>query len=260
VRGDEELFAWVMGWFAALIPAADEKLGTSLVLRGTQGTGKTIVGRVIGSLLGHHYALVADSRYIVGRFNSHLANCLLLQLDEATWGGDHAAAGKLKDLITGEYQYIEYKGREPVKVKNYVRLLVTGNNSWLVPAGLEERRFAVLDVGEGKRQDTLLPGDRGELDAAAARRCSATCSTSISPTSRCADPATAALAEQKVSVAVAEQHWWLDILNRGTLPGRPWVYVFPSLPLCRREFERLTGDDSSWDDSAPERWTEEVAR
>jgi hypothetical protein len=151
--GDEALFAWVMGWFAQLVQRPTEKLGTSLVLRGAQGTGKTIVGRIIGSLLGPHYALVADSRYIVGRFNAHLANCLMLQLDEATWGGDHAAAGKLKDLITGDYQYIEYKGKEPVRVKNYVRLLVTGNNNWLVPAGLEERRFAVLDVNDDRRQN-----------------------------------------------------------------------------------------------------------
>ena len=34
-----------------------------------------------------------------------------------------------------------------------MRLLVTGNHDWLVPAGLEERRFAVLDVGEACMQD-----------------------------------------------------------------------------------------------------------
>jgi hypothetical protein len=151
------------------------------VLRGTQGTGKTIVGRIIGSLLGPHYALVADSRFIVGRFNSHLANCLLLQLDEATWGGNHDAAGKLKDLVTGEWQFIEYKGREPVKVKNYVRLLITGNNSWLVPAGIEERRFAVLDVGESARQNhAYFQAIEDEFQPAAARRCSRSCSSSIS--------------------------------------------------------------------------------
>lgn len=220
-NGDERLFAWVMGWFASLIQHPTEKLGTSLVLRGTQGTGKTIVGRVIGSLLGHHYALVADSRYIVGRFNSHLANCLLLQLDEATWGGDHAAAGKLKDLVTGEYQYIEYKGREPVKVRNYVRLLVTGNNNWLVPAGLEERRFAVLDVGEGKRQDNrYFQAIEDELDnggrEALLRYLLDYDLTDIPLRSI---PSTAALAEQKLASMSYEQQWWLDVLNHGTLPG-----------------------------------------
>lgn len=318
--GDEPLFAWVMGWFASLIQHPTRKLGTSLVLRGTQGTGKTIVGQHIGSLLGHHYALVADSRYIVGRFNSHLANCLLLQLDEATWGGDHAAAGKLKDLITGEYQYIEYKGREPVKVKNYVRLLVTGNNNWLVPAGLEERRFAVLDVGEGKRQDSrYFQAIEDEMNAGGREALLRyLLDFDLTDVPLRSIPSTMALAEQKVSSMSHEQHWWLDLLNRGALPGdftgeglvevqelytsyithlhrmgvqrkvgetefgmklrklapgvlrhrraalvpggkRPWIYEFPPLAQCRREFARLTGDVPSSTD-APERWQEDIHR
>ncbi len=315
-RGDEELFAWVVGWFAAMVQFPTEKLGTSLVLRGAQGTGKTIVGKAFGSLFGPHYALVADSRYIVGRFNAHLANCLLLQLDEATWGGDHAAAGKLKDLITGEWQYIEYKGKEPVKVKNYLRLLVTGNNNWLVPAGLEERRFAVLDMGDDRRQnhayfqaieDELDAGGRGKLlhyllnlDLKELRDLRQI-------------PRTAALAEQQVASMAPEQQWWLDVLHRGVLPGdergvgeapthtlyehylermqrvgvtrkhsetgfgialkrmvpgllrnrrslttmagtdRFYVYEFPSLVICRKEFERITGDSDPTQDT-PSEW------
>jgi hypothetical protein len=321
--GNAELFLWVIGWFAAIVQRPTDKLGTSLVLRGTQGTGKTIVGRLVGQLLGQHYALVADSRYIVGRFNSHLANCLLLQLDEATWGGDHAAAGKLKDLVTGEWQYIEYKGKEPVRVRNYVRLLVTGNNNWLVPAGLEERRFAVLDVGEGQRQsheyfqaieDEFADGGREAL-------LRFLLDFDLSRVNLRQIPATAALAEQKLSSLSPEQNWWLDVLNRGQLPGdtlgegvvethalyahyleqlqrmgytrkasetafgialrrmapgitrkrglvhlaggttsRPWVYALPLLAECRREFDRLTGDDSGWSDAAPEKWMEATAK
>jgi hypothetical protein len=220
-RGDPELFAWVMAWFAVMFQRPTEKVGTSLVLRGAQGTGKTIVGRIIGSLLGDHYALVADSRYIVGRFNAHLANCLMLQLDEATWGGDHAAAGKLKDLITGEYQYIEYKGKEPVRVKNFVRLLVTGNNNWLVPAGVEERRFAVLDMGDDRRQnheyfqaieDEMENGGREAL-------LHYLLNFDLTGIPYRTVPQTAALAEQQVASLAPEQQWWLDILHRGVLPG-----------------------------------------
>lgn len=220
-RGDVDLFAWVMGWFAAMVQWPTDKLGTALVLRGGQGTGKTIVGRMIGSLLGQHYALVADSRYIVGRFNSHLANSLLLQLDEATWGGDHAAAGKLKDLITGDWQYIEYKGKEPVKVRNYVRLLVTGNNNWLVPAGVDERRFAVLDVGEAKQQNHDYFGAIEEEMNAGGREALLhyLLHFDLDDVPLRTIPDTAALREQKVATLPPEQQWWLDILGRGQLPG-----------------------------------------
>jgi hypothetical protein len=220
-HGDDALFSWVMGWFAAMVQYPTEKLGTALVLRGGQGTGKTIVGRIIGSLLGPHYSLVADSRYIVGRFNSHLANCLLLQLDEATWGGDHAAAGKLKDLITGDWQYIEYKGKEPVRVQNYVRLLVTGNNNWLVPAGVDERRFAVLDVSEAKQQNhAYFQAIEDEMEAGGREALLAyLLSMDLSDIPLRSIPETAALREQKISTLPPEQQWWLDILGRGQLPG-----------------------------------------
>jgi hypothetical protein len=60
---------------------------------------------------------------------------LLLYADEGFWAGDHAAEGKIKDLVTGDFHFVEFKGKEPVKIRNYVRVLVTGNPNWLVPAG-----------------------------------------------------------------------------------------------------------------------------
>jgi hypothetical protein len=152
-RGNEDLLIWVLGWFANIMQHPEGKPGTSLALRGRMGVGKTKVGEVIGSLLGSHYVPVSDPRYITGRFNSHMVSCLLLHADEAFWAGDKQAEGKLKDLITGGSQFIEYKGKEPVRVQNYLRLLVLGNQNWLVPAGFDERRFAVLDVGEDHMQD-----------------------------------------------------------------------------------------------------------
>lgn len=219
--GNPEHFAWVMGWFAALVQRPTEKLGTSLVLRGGQGTGKTIVGTVIGSLLGQHYALVSDPQRLVGRFNSPLANCLLLQLDEATWGGNHEAAGKLKDLVTGEWQFIEYKGREPVKVRNYVRLLITGNNRWLVPAGVDERRFAVFDMGDEKQQNSAyFQAIEDEMNAGGREALLRyLLDYDLRDIPLRSIPATAALSEQKVSSLQPEEQWWLDILMRGTLPG-----------------------------------------
>ena len=130
-----------------------EKVGTALALRGEQGVGKTKVGEVMGSIIGDGYLAVADPRFVSGRFNGHLAQCLLLHADEGFWAGDRIAESKLKDLITGSHHMVELKGKEPFRVRNLCRLLVTGNPDWLVPAGMDERRFAVLDVGAGCKGD-----------------------------------------------------------------------------------------------------------
>jgi hypothetical protein len=65
-------------------------------------------------------------------------------------------SGSLKDLVTGDEHFIELKNIDPVRVRNFIRLLVTGNPHWIVPAGMEERRFAVLDCGEDHMQGSFL--------------------------------------------------------------------------------------------------------
>jgi hypothetical protein len=220
-QGSERRFKWVIGFFAQLVQQPELKLGTSLALRGRQGVGKTIVGDVIGSLLGSHYVPVAEPRYITGRFNAHLNSCLLLHADEAFWAGDKSAEGKLKDLVTGLKHPIEYKGKEVIWVDNYVRLFVTGNHDWQVPAGFEERRFAVLDVGEEHMQDQpyfaaieheMKNGGREAL-------LHYLLNFDLSTVDLRSIPKTRALLDQKIASLSPEQAWWLDILQRGQLPN-----------------------------------------
>jgi hypothetical protein len=101
---------------------------------------------VFGSLIAPHYVQVDEGRYITGSFNSHMANCLLLQADEAVWAGDKAAEGRLKGLITSDIQLVEAKRVDPIRMPNYVHCVMTSNEGWVVPAGVDERRFCVLDV------------------------------------------------------------------------------------------------------------------
>ena len=218
---DEQLFRWVVGWFAQIIQQPTMKLGTSLTLRGKMGTGKTKVGEIVGSFLGaNHYALVADPRFVTGQFNSHMASLLLLQADEAFWAGDKRGEGKLRDLITGKVHYLEYKGVDPIQVRNLIRLFVTGNPDWTVPAGFEERRFAVLDVGEEHMQDLQYFAaiddemNNGGREALLHYLLHFDLST-VDPR---VIPMTAALLEQKIASATPEQAWWLDTLKSGKLP------------------------------------------
>lgn len=144
--GNEKRFAWLFGWFAQIVQMPRTKPGTSIVLRGGMGSGKTKVGDVFGSLLGMHSLKVESARYLFGQFNAHLGSCLLMQADEAIWGGDKQAEGQLRGMVTSDYQMIESKGVDPIKVRNFVRLFMTSNEDWIIPAGKDERRFAIFDV------------------------------------------------------------------------------------------------------------------
>jgi hypothetical protein len=171
-NGDAKLYEYVFGWFAHIVQKPRDKLGTALVLRGKMGTGKSKLGEVFGSLFPDHYIQIDSGRYLTGQFNGHQANCLLLQSDEAVWAGDKSAEGRLKGLITSEYQMVESKGLDPIKMPNFVRCIMTSNEGWVVPAGKDERRFCVLDVHPrcaqnhdyfSEMEDELNNGGRGRL-------------------------------------------------------------------------------------------------
>lgn len=218
--GREDRFAWITDWMARLVQRPGARTGRALVLRGGQGVGKSIVGEVLGSLFGAHYLPVSDARYVTGRFNAHLEHCVLLQLEEATWGGDHAAAGRLKDLVSGAWHLIERKGLEPVKMRNHVHLLITSNNHWVVPAGLDERRFGTFDVAEHRRQDGDYFGAiRREMREGGREALLRYLLDLPIPDMPPPIPETAALVEQQLASLPHDLAWWLDVLHRGALPG-----------------------------------------
>ena len=218
--GNAYHYNWVVAWFAQIFQQPHIKLGTSLVLRGKMGVGKTKIGEIIGSLIGPHFVAVAEPRYITGRFNSHLLSCLLLHADEGFWAGDRAAEGKLKDLVTELSQNIEFKGKEPIRINSYVRLLVTGNPDWMVPAGFEERRFATLDVADDHMEDYAYFAAIDEEMKNGGREALLhyLLNFDLSTVNLRQIPKTKALLEQKFASLNPEQAWWLDTLMDGRLP------------------------------------------
>jgi hypothetical protein len=218
--GDD--YKWAFAWFAQMFQHPETKPGTSIVLRGPQGVGKTKIGEVFGSLFFElHYVLVADPRFVIGRFNSHLVSCILLHADEAFWAGDKQSEGKLKDLITGNRYFIEFKGKEPVPVDNNIRLLVCGNQDWVVPAGYDERRFAVWDVNEqNQRNYEFFDAIDREMDNGGREALLYDLlNFDLSKVNLREIPKTVALLEQKVQSQDDKSGWWLDTLMRGALPA-----------------------------------------
>jgi hypothetical protein len=202
-----------------------ERIGTAIVLRGKMGTGKTVVGDVIGSLFASHYFLVDDPRYLVGQFNAHMASCLLLQVDEGFWAGDKAAEGRLKGLVTAPKQMIESKGVDPIRLDNYVRLLFSSNENWVVPAGMDERRFAVFDVADHWKEDhgrfarVYVELDNGGREALLADLLAVNLDAADAPNLRLI-PKTSALLDQKIRSLDPVAAWWLQRLIDGAQTHR----------------------------------------
>jgi hypothetical protein len=234
-HGDRDLFAWVFGFFAHMVQRPRERIGVALVLRGRMGTGKTKVGEIIGQLFPRHYFLVDDPRYVTGQFNAHMASCLLLQADEAVWAGDKAAEGRLKGLITSPIQQVEAKGIDPVRLLNYVRLIMTSNEEWVVPAGKDERRFAVLDVDPrcAQNHDYFREMDDELANGGYEHLLADLLAFDIDSVDLRKVPRTDALLEQKIRSLDSVESWWFGRLRSGQLTSHAegWDNQIPCAAL-----------------------------
>ena len=151
--GNEEHFFYLIGWMARLVQKPDSTGEVAVVLRGKRGTGKSFFAKVLGRLFGRHFLQVSDSKHLVGSFNAHLRDTVLLFGDEAFFAGDKRHEGVLKTLVTEEHLVIEGKGVDAEAAPNYVHLVLASNEDWVVPAGLDERRFFVMEMGVQHKQD-----------------------------------------------------------------------------------------------------------
>jgi hypothetical protein len=234
-RGDENTYRWIVGWWAQIFQQPSIKMETALVIRGPFGAGKTKIGKVIGSLIGEHYLLVASPRYITGQFNSHMASLLVLHADEAFWAGDKASVGTLRDLVSGDHHMLEYKNVDPINIKNFIRLYVSGNPEWVVPAGFKERRWAVFDIGEDHIQDKpYFAAIDHEMDNGGREALlHYLINFDLSQVDLRTIPQTAALLHQQIETMTTEQTWWFETLRKGVLPPRPGGVDEPG--VCQRD-------------------------
>jgi len=139
-------------------------------------------------------------------------------LDEAFWSGDKAAEGKLKGITTSTDLIIERKGKESYKADNLVRIVVIGNEDWLVPASADERRYAVYEVGEGRKQDNKFFHDmRVNMDDKGGNRILLHYLKNFDLNSVDVNraPKTNALLDQKLSSLEPLESWWFDCLVNG---------------------------------------------
>lgn len=148
-KGNRDHAAYVFGWLAHMVQRPGEKPGVAAVLRGAKGAGKDTVAEVMARIIGRkHCPTVADKNQLTGRFNAHFAAALLLQVQEGVWAGDRQAESPLKSLVTSEWIAIERKGIDVINIKSCMRLIITSNAEWVVPASADERRWAVFEVSD----------------------------------------------------------------------------------------------------------------
>jgi Family of unknown function (DUF5906) len=168
--GEPKMADYIIRWTAWGFQNPGDLPEAALVLRGDKGSGKGIyLGTTIRRIYGPHGLQITQASHLTGRFNAHLWSCVYLFADEAFWAGDKQGEGVLKGLLTERPLPVEKKGVDVIMAVNHVKVGMSSNSYWVVPASHDERRYAVSDVNNRYAKGKAEEAERKEYFGAIQR-------------------------------------------------------------------------------------------
>lgn len=232
--GDESLYDYIYKWFANIFQYPELPAGSAIVLRGLEGAGKGLLGSFIQSLWGIHGVKIGSSKHLTGSFNALLADACFTFADEAFFSGDRQQADVLKGLVTESTFNIERKGVDTVTQTNYLKIFMSTNSDYAVPAGKDSRRYFVTDVSPKYLNDKsyfnpLVADCKSEAVKSAFLYDMLNMDLTGWSTSQIPD--SEGLRNQRYHSMDTVKKWFVDVLIKGTVKG---------------DFDNESGD--YWDD------------
>ena len=222
--GDDDLYEYMINWMARGVQDPGSQGEVALVFQGGRGTGKGTVANFYGRLFGQHFIYITNARHLTGNFNAHLRDAVVVFADEAFFAGDRSHASVLKGMVTDPLITIEAKYRNAVTARNVTHLILASNENWVIPAGVDERRFCVFDVSAARRGDHeyfKALHDQMENGGVAAMLHDLQ-NHDLSGFNVRVFPATEALIDQKVQSLRGPEAWLHDCLQQGKIGDSIW--------------------------------------
>jgi hypothetical protein len=147
-NNDDTLYQYVIQWFAKMFQYPNIKDGIALVVKGQQGTGKSLIfDDLLKKIWGDYAYSTADNNDIAGDFNGVLRNKMYVNFDEGSITNDRKTIGKIKAFITQKEYAFNVKHKQSEKSElNFAKASFTSNEHWVLKIDRDNRRFCVLET------------------------------------------------------------------------------------------------------------------
>lgn len=235
--GDPEVASYITRWLALAVQRPAEPAGVALVFKGGRGSGKGLFAHIARDLFGQHSYYLPGAVALTGKFNAHFRDTVLLYADEVKWNGNKNAESLLQAMITERELLVEGKYKDAALTKNCLHIIMTSNDDWVVPAGIDERRFAVFRTDDSKRGNkayfkAIAAQMKGEGLAAMLHDLMAMDLSDFDPLTNM--PASPELSQQKLEGLSGPNRVVWEMLMRGFAPGG----VHPTTTTGKQVFHR----------------------
>lgn len=157
VGNDETMYNQFIKWLAYFIQRR-EKMITTFLFQGTEGTGKGITfNHILAPIIGPRYCSDADQDRFANQFNGFLTDYLLVLVNEVHMDDterNRASMEKIKQAITESSGMVERKGIEASKEDRICTFLFATNRYHGIILSKGDRRFNVCPRQEMKITNT----------------------------------------------------------------------------------------------------------
>lgn len=152
-RGDVEVHNWIQMYFADIIQHPGEKPQSTICILGGAGTGKSMILDAFCRIVKPWSFTTARAEDIVGKFNSQIANKLVVVSEEAIFSGNKLAMARLKQTISGKTTPMEAKGVDTADVPNFTRFFFISNERHALHLDDDDRRFLVIRTAPKRSEE-----------------------------------------------------------------------------------------------------------
>lgn len=145
-KDDRPARKWFEQWAAYPIQNPGTKLYTAVLLWSRlEGTGKSLVGYILGKIYGSNFAEVSQED-LSGDYNAWAQNKQFVMGEELTGSDRRRDFDRLKHMVTRAAVSINAKYQPHYEVRDCINYLLTSNNPNALYMGESDRRFFVHEV------------------------------------------------------------------------------------------------------------------
>lgn len=137
---------WFLDWCAYPMQNPGAKLAQAVLVHGVAtGTGKTLIGQIIGDIYGENFSSVTAAE-LHSQFNGWAHNKQFVLGDEVSGSDKRSESDQMKSRITQERVTINIKNQPTYSITDCINYYFTSNHPDAMFLEAFDRRFFIVDV------------------------------------------------------------------------------------------------------------------
>lgn len=141
VNGDEEQYKHLLRWVTHLIFRPEKRINHGILVTGHQGTGKSLIGSAIGTLVGKSMTRVVNPSDMKSSFHHWAMDTNLVIVEELKAHGDYDMYNRCKSFFTNDSLHVNLKNLPPMDINNCLHFMMFSNYDNPIAFDHDDRRI-----------------------------------------------------------------------------------------------------------------------